>query len=138
MITCYTLCDITHTSFIRKPKDSNQYKLRNQERNFETFIQLISLRNQPTIIAYPKLLADINIENYQFGSYFMPSVGFTYRVWYFKFDIEHITSNIDYSYHRNILVQDFNDVPILTNLEETARIPNTIVTTGALCNTYFI
>ena len=74
MITCYTLVDITCTNFVRRPKTQQETFQRNQQRNYETFQQLISLRSQPIIIQSPTKISNINIDDYQFGEYYMPSV----------------------------------------------------------------
>lgn len=137
MITCYTLVDITCTNFVRRPKTQQETFQRNQQRNYETFQQLISLRAQPIIIQSPAKISNINIDDYQFGEYYMPSV-FKYDVWKFQFDSEHIPS---YSARNNpvgSLNDDFDSVPIIDNLTETAKIHSMINTKGTRTNTYFL
>jgi hypothetical protein len=65
MIICYTLIDITSTGFVRKPKTPQDTKLRNQQRNYETFIQLISLRSQPSLITKPSLIENFDMSPYK-------------------------------------------------------------------------
>lgn len=137
MIVCYTLVDITYTNFVRRPKTEQETFQRNQQRNYETFIQLISLRSQPLIVKSPTKISNVDIDDYQFGEYYMPSV-FKYDVWTFQFDSEHIDSYGSLSTPVGSLIDDFNSVPVIDNLSETAKINATINTKGAKCNTYFL
>ena len=137
MITCYTLVDITCTNFVRRPKTQQETFQRNQQRNYETFQQLISLRAQPLIIQSPKKLTNIDIEDYNFGEYYMPSV-FKYDIWYFQFDSEHIPSYSAGNSPVGSLNDDFDAVPIIDGLSETAKIHSRINTQGTHTNTYFL
>ena len=136
MIRCHTLIDITPTGFTRKPKTPEDIIRRNQQRNYETFIQLISLRSQPTIEHLPVKLEDIKIEEHIFGSYYMPSL-FPYTIWSFDFSSDQLNSYSDEKSPVGSLIQDFNGIPIIDNLSETAKINNTINTLGEHANTYF-
>lgn len=136
MIRCYTLIDITPTGFTRKPKTPEQIIRRNQQRNYETFIQLISLRSQPNILHQPKKLKDVQIEDHVFGNYYMPSL-FPYTVWVFDFESEQAVAYADDTSPVGSLIQDFNNIPVIDNLAETAKINNTINTLGEHTNTYF-
>jgi hypothetical protein len=136
MIRCYTLIDITATGFTRKPKTPEDIVLRNQQRNYETFQQLISLRSQPTIERPPVQLQDVHIDDHTFGNYYMPSL-FPYTIWMFNFYSEQLGAYANDSSAVGSLIEDFNDVPIIDNLSETAKINNTINTLGDHANTYF-
>ena len=136
MIRCYTLIDITPTGFIRKPKTPEDIIRRNQQRNYETFLQLISLRSQPSVIHKPIKIDNVQIEEHVFGSYYMPSL-FPYTIWCFDFDSEHEDSYANNKNPLGSLIADFNGIPIIDNLAETAKINNTINTLGEHANTYF-
>ena len=136
MIRCYTLIDITPTGFTRKPKTPEDIIRRNQQRNYETFLQLISLRSQPVIEHMPIRIEDIKIEDHIFGSYYMPSL-FPYTIWCFDFCSEQIEAYRSEDSPVGSLVQDFNGIPIIDGLAETAKINNTINTLGEHTNTYF-
>lgn len=136
MIRCYTLIDITPTGFTRRPKTPKQIIQRNQQRNYETFIQLISLRSQPNILHQPKKLKDVQIEDHVFGNYYMPSL-FPYTVWVFDFESEQAVAYADDKSPVGSLILDFNNIPVIDNLAETAKINNTINTLGEHTNTYF-
>lgn len=137
MIVCYTLVDITCTNFVRRPKTQREAFQRNQQRNYETFLQLISLRSQPLIVKPPIKISNINIDDYQFGEYYMPSV-FKYDVWTFQFDSEHIDSYGNDNTPVGSLNDDFDSVPVIGDLTETAKINNMINTKGSKLNTYFL
>jgi hypothetical protein len=136
MIICYTLIDITSTGFVRKPKTPQDTKLRNQQRNYETFIQLISLRSQPSLITKPSLIENFDMSSYKFGDYFMTSI-FPYHLWSFSFESEHMDSFSDGISPVGSLVNDFDNVPIIGQLNENAKINNKINTLGDNRNTYF-
>ena len=137
MIVCYTLVDITCTNFVRRPKTEQEAFQRNQQRNYETFQQLISLRSQPLIVKAPIKISSVDIDDYQFGEYYMPSV-FKYDVWTFQFDSEHIDSYGSGDTPVGSLNEDFDSVPVIEGLTETAKIHARINTVGAHANTYFL
>ena len=136
MIRCYTLIDITSTGFTRRPKTPAEVILRNQQRNYETFQQLISLRSQPTIERVPVQLQDVHIDDHTFGNYYMPSL-FPYTIWMFNFYSEQLDAYSNADSPIGSLISDFNNIPIIDNLTETAKINNTINTLGDHANTYF-
>jgi hypothetical protein len=137
-IVCFTLCDITRTGFTKKPRMMEEYQLRNQQRNFETFLQVIGMRAQPTDISMPLMQPAEYIERYNFGEYFMGPVGFTYNIWTFSFESENISAYGNEHSPVGTLVEDFENVPIITNLTENAKLNQKICTKGKYCNTYFI
>ena len=74
---------------------------RNQQRNWETFKQIISLRTLPVDIVEP-----VRVD----------SDGMS--VWYFEFDVDHIeTLGLGFEH----LEQDCKSVPMLVNLTETTK-----------------
>ena len=137
-IVCFTLCDITRTGFTRKPRTAEEIKLRNQQRNFETFLQLIGMRAQPIEISMPLIQPSEFVEQYKFGGYFMGPVGFTYDVWSFSFESENISAYGNEHNPVGTLIEDFDNVPIITTLTENAKLNQKIYTNGNYCNTYFI
>jgi len=130
MIVCYTLVDITQTGQIHKPKTPDLIKPRNQQRNFETFLQCISMRTQPFNITEP-ITVEASGEHFDFGSYYMGPMGFEYKLWSFSFGVE------NFEYTQEILQTDFDMVPIITGLNETAPLDGLIRTKGTKANTYF-
>mgnify|MGYP003650865251 CR=1 FL=1 len=138
MIVCWTLADITKTDFTRKPTNVVESKLRNQQRNYETFLQLIGMRNQPTVVIEPAMINDRDITVMPFGKTYLQDLGFKYNVWMFAFECEHEDAFNNASGILGALISDFDKCPIITGMDETAKITNTINTIGEKCNTFFL
>lgn len=114
--TCATLVDITSTGVIRHTIE-NEFK-RNQQRNWETVIQCISLRAQPQLIDGPECL-DVSIdESNVFGEYFSNT---KQRVWIFTFGVEPSEVFTLENDPVGQLDQAFAQVPIICGLNETAK-----------------
>lgn len=129
-IAGYTLVDITNTG-VTRDRDNN-YLQRNQERNWETVLQCVSLRAQPMNIVTKS--EEIDLDHMEFGEMYTGK----HRVWSFAFVVEHagvFTKNAD---PLGLLDDSFDQVPIITGLEETARFMLPIFWTGgAIKNIYF-
>lgn len=130
--TGYTLIDITETKVVRQTGD--MILPRQQQRNWETVLQVIGLRCQPLDILAPAGPEHISMLSHQFGSYY---TGF-HQCWQFKFYVEH---NDVYRLGENpkfLLEQDFNEVPIIAGLSESAPLQDPVFYThGILKNIYF-
>lgn len=126
---CSTLIDITETKIIR-----GDSKERNQQRNWESVLQVLGLRTQPIITRGPaKITAPINLDNGPkikiFGDFYQG----THDLWYFWF-----TSDRDDVYSIKQLEEDFEQVPVILGLDETARFMLPIFhTNGILKNIAF-
>lgn len=117
----YTLIDITETNVSRG--SGNDLK-RDQQRNFQSLVQVLSLRTQPLNISMPIRLINgddyisLTGDTYKFGSMYEGS----HKVWSLDFNIE-----FDNLFEDNkgnpvgLLLEDLNEVPIINGLEETAR-----------------
>lgn len=120
---CVTLMDITVTNVTRG--ESIQ---RNQQRNWESLIQALSLKTQIEVVVGPE-----KVENFQITSIFENFYDPIQTVWAFGFYSE---KNI---YTEDILISDCNNIPMITGLEETARFMLPIThTRGSLKNIYFM
>jgi len=121
----YTLVDITETGARR----GEEPKLHRQQQNFLTVMQTIGLRVNPTYVAAPEIIKDIPTK-YNLGSKYKTKQS----VWKYKFDI-------DYEGALDVptLVKDFDLIPIIVDLDETAKFENAhfITQDDALCNIYF-
>ena len=125
LITCLTLIDITPTH-VTKGNDET----RDQQRNWETVLQVLGLKTQPLIIREPVCFAGESLEHFQFGEFYQG----LHNVWAFQFRGER-----DDFYTLDQLEEDFETVPIILGLEETARFMLPIFhTQGTLKNIYFI
>lgn len=117
-IICRTRFDITATgvrnSFYKNRADAADTvawtRSRNQQRNWETLNQIISLRTLPVNITQPKR-ASKDGEN----------------LWVFEFDIEQPATVGTDSDPVGILKADCRDVPMLTGLDEDAGVGSVLV-----------
>lgn len=148
VISCFTLIDITKTGVVsnykpnalgfvdaadQKVHDEKSWtKSRNQQRNFETIVQVIGLRSQITFIDTPESTL-CNLTDLNFGTIFTG----TQRVWHFKFAVEHVEVFTRGDDPLILLSEDLNVVPCILKLEETAEIKNPIFQTlGSNKNIY--
>jgi hypothetical protein len=120
-----SLIDITSTGITR-----GETLERNQQRNWESLVQALSLKTQIEIITYPEKIENFDILN-------PPIFGNLYAniqtIWAFGFYSE---SNV---YTEELLVKDCDQIPMILGLEETARfiLPLTH-TLGSLKNIHFV
>jgi hypothetical protein len=126
----YTLVDITATGVI-KDRDSNA-EARNQQRNWETVLQCIGLRAQPMNLV--QTVEEVDLDDMEFGEMYRGK----HKVWSFAFTVEHkdVFTRADDQFA--LLDESFDQVPVITGLEETARfILPIFYTAGAIKNIYF-
>jgi hypothetical protein len=104
--TLYTLVDITETGE-RRGQDRVAI---GEQANYDTLIQVIGLRVNPT----PKGIKQHkgSISKLGFGSDFKGS----HAYWELRFDIEYGATSLE------MLEEDFDLVPVITQLKETAKI----------------
>ena len=106
----YTLVDITETG-ARRGEDPKQHR---QQQNYLTVMQTIGLRVNPTYITSPQVINDVP-SKYNLGSKYKTKQ----NIWEYAFDIEY-TEGLDV----DTLLNDFNLIPIITGLDETATFEN--------------
>lgn len=101
-----TLIDITETGQHRGPDK----KLVGQQSNYNSLVQTIGLRANPT----PKgtIQHEGKVDSLGFGSNFKGK----HKYWEFLFDIEYGDISLDH------MQEDFNLIPIVSGLDETAKI----------------
>jgi hypothetical protein len=119
----YTLVDITKTNITRNFKSQGspltqiQWDfLRNQQRNWDVVVQLLGLRSQPNNITDPILLEN---SDYKFSAYNNQKLS----VWKFFVSFEHYIPI-------HLLLEDFNNIPIITSLNESVKISSPIFSTS--------
>lgn len=143
-ISCYTLFDITDTgirSHIRSAKfpmtdkHGNQIKnesdwicARNQQRNWETILQVLSLRTQPLRIIGPRKVCTTG---------FSERGGVYAYAWKFTFESEHEQVFGDDNNRFRNLKNDCDGVPMLTGLGESMKLTPYLITQNRFINTYF-
>lgn len=126
----YTLIDITPTGQILNNLPNGLE--RNQQRNWETFIQNLSLRTQPTIIETTSSLVDVS--NYQFGVNYTG----THKIWEFTFSVDYADIYKLGADIVGLLKSDFKLTPIITGLTETAKFDKSLCyVNGPQSNIYF-
>lgn len=110
----YSLIDITATGVIR---GQGNELARNQQRNWETVLQCIGLRTQPQNIIEPveAVFSDISIA--EFGDFYTGEQ----KVWTWQWTVESAEVYDLPQKPLGGLLQDFEQVPIVTGLTETAR-----------------
>lgn len=145
-VKCYTLFDITPTGVLNHARASQlpmtdarglpitteeELSLaRNQQRNWETFLQLIGLRAQPTIHVQPQMLEDASLALLGLGRA-------AARVWTFEFSAEQINVYDAGGIELAALKQDCDGVPLITGLGEARNIESVLHTQGENPNTIF-
>jgi hypothetical protein len=127
----YTLVDITATGVTRGDNDSLE---RNQQRNWETVLQCIGLRTQPQCIQEPVTAKFSDISIAEFGDFYTGSQ----QIWTWSWAVEREGVYDLSGKPLGGLLQDFEQVPIITGLTETARFMLPIFYPyGTIKNIYF-
>lgn len=149
IISCYTLVDISKTGVIRphqnqvltlldeigqEVRDQRTWeRSRNQQRNFETVLQIIGLRTQPMLLDNPSQSV-VDLGDYNFGANWNGN----HKVWCFKFSVEYVGIFDRDSRDLIALAEDMHHIPCITGLTETASLATPVfVTTGPGTNVYF-
>lgn len=101
----YTLIDITDTGVVKNFND--KLKERNQQRNWETVLQVLNMRTQLFRAEQTQIITK-DLKGFQFGSAYNSK----HKVWVFEFETEH---------QDVIPLNDFDSVPIISGLDETAK-----------------
>lgn len=130
-ITCFTLVDITQTGVVHN-RVEKEFE-RNQQRNWETVIQCLGLRTQPFEIHGPvdKIM---DIDHDIFGEMYSGK----HKVWMFTFSVEQTGVWAQGADVLSLLHTDFNEIPIIQGLNETANfILPIFYTAGAIKNIFF-
>jgi|TARA_B110000240_G_C13489073_1_gene448779 hypothetical protein len=114
----HSLVDITKTDQLHNT-DGNDIS-RDQHRNYQTLIQTLGLRTQPTIINEPRVSVVENLRGIHHG--FGESYKGSHSVWTVKFSVEYTDVFRDEDGNDiGYLEEDFNQVPVISMLTETAR-----------------
>jgi hypothetical protein len=113
--TGYSLVDITATG-VKHHRPEREFA-RNQQRNWETVLQALSIRTQPQDIQGPVSFNAQLDTGWNFGEMYQGQ----HRVWAFTFGIE--TSDVFLEGDDPLagLLSDFEQVPVIPGLLETAR-----------------
>jgi hypothetical protein len=141
-IRCYTLFDITSTGILNRKTPINivQDKIpeweknRNRQTNFDTVIQVVSLRTQPEDISKP-VKKEINLPDDKFGFLFEQEE--KNSMWIFDFTINYSDVYNDGVNELGYLYQDCDGVPMIKVGNELEKLPNFLDVSPELRNIYF-
>lgn len=136
-IRCYTLFDITQTGVANRSKPQNNddgtwLRKRNTQCNFDTILQVISLRSQPEVVKIP-VMVDIDDYSY-FGRDLNDSIT---KCWRFEFDVQHSSVFQDGKDPLGALYTDCDRVPMILLEEQSQLVTSTLNTTPELKNIHF-
>lgn len=139
-IRCHTLFDITQTGVMNRSKPNeadieNWVRRRNTQCNFDTLLQVISLRSQPEVV---KLPVKIDMTEEEYGKF-----GFLYSseeenvCWKFEFEVQHPSVFDDGIVTLGALYKDCNGVPMIYCEDQHIMSPKFLDTSAELRNIHF-
>lgn len=114
--------------------EQDWHRSRNQQRNWETLIQLLSLRTQPMQLIDPRAVTLDHVDQQGLGSHYRGPQ----QVWLFDFAVES-----DMIFHSGddataLLKSDSEQVPMILGIGETAQdMPNYITQDPIYRNVWF-
>jgi hypothetical protein len=141
-ITCYTLFDITKTGVLNRARpgdditDTNDwYRKRNTQCNFDTILQVISLRAQPDVISDPQRIElDLNDSEF-FGSVLKDEI---VPAWKFVFEVQHSSVFEDGIHELGSLYKDCDGVPMIRCDSQWDKAGESLDITLEKRNIYFV
>ena len=142
-VSCYTLFDITQTGIVNRsrPGDNDDMEIwlhkRNTQCNFDTILQVISLRSQPEDIETPTLLK-IKFNEYDyFGFLFEEEGDKEHNCWTFNFTVHHPSVFYDGISELGYLYADCDQVPMIKTNTAWNKLPSFLDSSDELRNIYF-
>jgi len=140
----YTLVDITNTGVLAQYRKTGAFmdnanqvvtekesweRSRNQQRNWETFVQLASMITQPTILKTPSSsMQDLSAHSFSYNG--------TAMVWEFILGAEQ-TSVFDNKFPAGRLAEMCHKIPVVVGLKETVDFAVPMFNTSGNINLYF-
>lgn len=141
-IACFTLFDITKTGILNRARPGDDiedvnawYRKRNTQSNFDTIVQVISLRAQPDIVTDPKKLYT-KFDHLKFGYTYKESNEVPY--WSFDFEVQHPSVFEDGLEDLGHLYRDSHSVPMIGSDTTYYKIGNILDTAKETRNIYFV
>lgn len=141
-IACYTLFDITQTGVLNRSKSGTNNDVdfllkRNTQCNFDTILQIISLRSQPEVLEIPTK-ENLRLDEFtNFGFMYQQVENETYPVWRFLFEVQHASVFDNGINELGSLYYDCDQVPMILCGTEWDKLPNFLDTTPELKNIHF-
>jgi hypothetical protein len=138
-VKCITLFDITRTN-VRRHKIvgddvSDLIKQRNQQCNFETVLQIISLRSQPENITDP-IVEETSTKNSGWGKKYQYK-NLKISSWSFTFTVQHKSVFTNGENVFDGLLADCQDVPMIIKLDEWDQLGPVLDTSAEYKNINF-
>lgn len=143
-VKCYTLFDITQTgASLRRGRNNTEidpYHVQkiNTQANFDTILQIISLRSQPEQISVP-IKTEINLQQSEYFGYLfnLSDIDEDINCWNFQFSVQHASVFSDGINELGALYSDCNGVPMIKCNTEWTKLPNFLDSSEELRNIYF-
>jgi len=140
-MVCYTLFNITQTGVINRSKPDQDniqdwIRKRNTQCNFDTILQVISLRSQPDVVKAPMRL--------ELTDDILQKFGFLYQLeednnnyWKFEFDIQHPSVFENGIIPLGALYKDCDGVPMIHCVDQLQTLNIMLDTSEEFRNIYF-
>lgn len=140
-MVCYTLFNITQTGVINrsKPDQANiqdWIHKRNTQCNFDTILQIISLRSQPDVAKAPLRLELTEELLQKFGFLYRLEEGNNY-CWKFEFDIQHPSVFENGIIPLGALYKDCDGVPMVQCADQLQALNTMLDSSEEFRNIYF-
>ena len=143
VVRCYTLFDITQTGVRARSKpdptenERQWISRRNTQCNFDTILQVISLRSQPEVLTEPQLIKIKFATFAEFGFLFEQQTDEECNCWYFDFSIQHPSVFFDGISELGSLYDDCDQTPMIKTDTCWEKLPPFLDCTDELRNIYF-
>lgn len=140
-IRCRTLFDITNTNqsnrrgLLENEPDRDAVKQRMQQANFETILQIVSMRSQPENITTPVLVSTKFGADSPWGSAYRSKK--PVNSWEFEFTVNYKQVFANEHDKLGALLQDCRGVPMIKDLTEWHSIETTLNVSPELRNIIF-
>lgn len=142
-IACYTLFDITKTGVLNRGRPGvtidnveEWITKRNTQCNFDTILQVISLRAQPEVVSETKRLEIVIDSDSKFGSVYQDNK--KHYVWTFDFEIYYPSVFEDGVSDLGALYKDCDGVPMLKAGTEINNLDKQLNIDNSNRNIYFV
>lgn len=109
----FTLIDITPTG-VTTYTPEHQFE-RDQQRNWETVVQILGLRTQPSIMGVDSVVDDV--KRYNFGINYKGQ----HKIWTFKFAVDYADIYQEGPDRFGLVKYDFKITPVILGLTETIQ-----------------
>lgn len=138
-IRCHTLFDITQTGVLNRSKPTEEdveswVKRRNTQCNFDTVLQVISLRSQPEVVRIPDSIELSETEYELFGFLYNKE---NVSCWKFEFEVQHASVFENGITPLGALYKDCEGVPMILCEDQHSACPKFLDTSPELKNIHF-